>query len=253
MRSRGLKIVVYNPLSAKAPWRLLQIAVTLAADVVLVPGTTCRTIDSQPHTWARLNDDYWVTHFGWAPGGLTNKSAGCAIIISCKLFSTRDVARVFLPPTALLGRGGGLRLGTSCFDMTIVCIYAPPRGTTKKQQAISDKAGVQINKWAQDLATTAPARSLMLIGGDFNAGFGLDKHENKWQRGIGDYNLRKAAPSTAIWEEWMMFGDLVSLTTVCDKRLVSFFPKHGRPSLPDGLLAPSNCGQCCDLSGLARG
>ena len=134
MKLHNVDVVVYNPLHAAADWRCLQIARELKADAVLLPGSGLRARKGLRHSFKRLDRKYWIVHFGWEPGLPTNKSAGCAIILKSKVFSDRDVSRVFCPPADLAGRGGAIRLVNRNFDITLVVVYSPPRGTTKKQQ-----------------------------------------------------------------------------------------------------------------------
>ena len=134
MRLRGLDVVVYNPLNAAADWICLQIARELKADAVLLPGTGLRARKGLRHSFKRLDKKYWIVHFGWEPGLLTNKAAGCAIILKSKVFFDRDVSRVYCPPEDFAGRGGAIRLVNRNFDIKLVVLYSPHRGTTKKQQ-----------------------------------------------------------------------------------------------------------------------
>ena len=235
---RRLSLAVYNPLNAAADARCLQIAKELKSDIVLLPGTGLRARKNERHFWKNLDDNYWIVHFGWWPGSFTNKAAGCAIILNKRIFNNRDVARVAFPDDCLAGRGGMIRLVSPNFDVTAVVVYSPPRGSTTAQMAVSDKAGIRINQWAQAVSSRAPARTLLCVAGDFNGGFGLDKDGEKWSRGTGDFNLRKATPATATWEHWLLHGDLSVVLTLSNAVKASYYSSAGRGSLPDNILLP---------------
>ena len=71
-----MKVVVFYPLTLCAPYRLLHIASTVNADVLLLPGTGLRCS---------------------CDGPLTNSSAGCAIVLRRRWFSRDDVKKVCFP------------------------------------------------------------------------------------------------------------------------------------------------------------
>ena len=158
-----LRTCVYNPLSCAAPWRLLQIATTLKADILFLPGTTLRAQAGTDHTWARVGRDFWAVHFGLDRAPYGNKSAGCCMVLRSAKFSHKDVAKVFAPDKAMQGRGGAIRLKSRSFDVTPVVLHSPPVSGNKGQKAALEKTARLSNEWAQHVASSLPCRTLCLI------------------------------------------------------------------------------------------
>ena len=114
-------------------------------------------------------------------GPLTNSSAGCAIVLRRRRFS-----EVCFPPDALAGRGGAIIVKAASGDFLFDCQYTPPiSGTKGKMQTCA-----QLSKWAQETPSAVPARSFIAWGGDFNSGFGLHQDGTRWDKGVGDANLK---------------------------------------------------------------
>ena len=99
-----LNTAVYNPLSLTSPFRLGQIALTLRADIVFLPGTTLRPPEGTKNKIIRLGA-YWAISFGWKRGPFVNKAAGCAVLFRAAKSKTSDVVSIKTPTDMLIGRG----------------------------------------------------------------------------------------------------------------------------------------------------
>ena len=222
-----MKATAFNPLTLCAPYRLLHIASTVNADVLLLQGTGLRcSCDSRYTSWD-FSPDFWVISLGWKQGPLTNSSAGCAIVLRRRWFSRDDVKKVCFPLDALAGRGGAIRVVSG--DFLFGCQYTPPISGTKGKMQASVKAASQLSKWAQETLSAVLARSLIVWGGDFNSGFGLHQDGTRWDKGVGDANLKCPKPGSASWYDWLQVNDMAS-----------FFHHSGSSSLVEHVITSAN-------------
>ena len=60
---------------------------------MLLPGTGLKARGNERHFWKNLDEHYWIVHFGWLNGQLTNKAAGCAIIFNKKSSLTETLLK----------------------------------------------------------------------------------------------------------------------------------------------------------------
>ena len=84
------------------------------------------------------------------------------------------------------------------------------------------------------------ARSFIVWGGDFNSGFGLHQDGTRWDKGVGDANLKCPKPGSASWYDWLQVNDMAFVTTHCANVAASFFHHSGSSSLVEHDITPAN-------------
>ena len=149
MQTGHFRGVLYNCLSLLSPGRCREIAHELHADAVLLTGTRCRTwTPGRRYHLERLGGGYSAIHFPWQPGPLTNRSAGCSVILGRRL-RLRQVRSIAVAPAALAGRGGVVRLKSGASDITLVVGYPPPseERDTEGSASAKGKAARQTLQW----------------------------------------------------------------------------------------------------------
>jgi exonuclease III len=163
---RPLQIVSWNANSLVGD-RLHDLSDELAwADVIAVQGTRLRAghiparkIAAAAHT---------AISWGWARTAWSNKSAGVAILLSPRLQAS--LQQHYSPPPKLAGRAGAVRLRTNQEDVLIINLYVPP--PTSVSRGTYDGLLDALFQWIQQLLAAAPVRTMPIVMGDLNTGFG---------------------------------------------------------------------------------
>ena len=168
-----MKIALYNPLSLLRTGRILQIAIALQCDVICLVGTCIRSRNNDTHTFANVNEDYWVLHCGYGSGPFTNKSAGCSIIFKKKIFPRSCIQQLCFPPKELQGRGICIRCKKKCLDTTFIVGYVPPHGNGANPAA--RKGADLTNRWLRKQYEKCPMRSAPFLALDANTQMGIDQ------------------------------------------------------------------------------
>lgn len=159
-----LRLVSFNPLSL-AKGRLLEISEAKGpwAQAVALPVVT----EEAPR--------HKAYHFGYNRGALSNRSAGCVILLDREL--ARTVKSVEHPPAHLARRGGVLRLQSRARpvrDVAIIVGYYPPRPHAQgaSHGGVYMRAVMALTAWMGTVLSFLPARTTPFLCVDLNDGIG---------------------------------------------------------------------------------
>ena len=155
--------VSYNPLSIKQPERLAHIIREFQWHSVIALQGTARGTDLEC-------EQYSVgTHmvFEWGKRS-QDKAAGVLLAIRRKLFTPRNVVRVFLPPKAYQGRVGAVRLKRGDIDICPITVYIPVEPHTQHAKSYNERLWT----WISDFISKLPGRCIPLLLMDANGRLG---------------------------------------------------------------------------------
>ena len=236
-----LRVGVYNTLSISREYRVEHIIDELNCDILLLTGTGTRAQNGCSHHIQRLPGTGFIVHFGHSRGPYTNRHAGCAIFCSAKYFNPRMIQRIFTPPAAVQGRGGGIRLKGKYkgenFDLSPTVGYnAPP--TTGILKVIYEKTNDITNNWMQEHLQSLPARTTPFLGADINSKFGTTKTGSSWEAGTGSFNTGVASSAGESWEQWFLTTGFGSATTMHKDAGPTFYSSKANGTTIDHFIAP---------------
>lgn len=86
---------------------------------------------------------------GYGRGQCTNKSAGVALYLNNHRFREKNIYQIYSPPDSVQGRGGGVRLPWSVFDIAAFTVYCPPRRTKLDERRVCTETCQILMKWVQ--------------------------------------------------------------------------------------------------------
>ena len=207
-----MRILLYNPLSLAATDRLLNITKEVKADAYILPAIGIKSPSGIRHHKHALGDKFWVLHFGWSQGKLTNKTAGFSIIFRSVFFPQSSVIRVIEAPVDIAGRGGMVRSRSKRLDITFVAAYVTPVSGNRAQRSHAIACARATTKWCQEVLAALPSRTLPIMGADLNSGFGLDSSGLRWEKGVGEHHLCKPRPGSESRKNGCSRLTLASLT-----------------------------------------
>ena len=171
--------ILYNPMSLVAAGRLIEIdKATKHAHIVCMPGTRLRCNGDYKCNDVKLKH-HIAYNFGYKPGAFTNKSAGVTVLLRKDWFKSKHLRAVTLPPVALAGRGGAIRVKSGRFDLHIVIGYQAPRPQEAKKIPAWEKGTKQLQEWVRKTVANTPARCTPVVFTDLNDG--LEKTEDEQQ------------------------------------------------------------------------
>ena len=93
--------------------------------IVLLPGTQVKAERALPY-WVQSLHHHWAVQAGFL-SGLSNKSAGCAVLLRKRVFAQKHIAVIDCMKGELAGRSLTVRIKSGRFDFHVGVAYYPPR------------------------------------------------------------------------------------------------------------------------------
>lgn len=159
-------IVSYNAQRCRRAARWAEITTEFRSTAVWAVQGTRERFDHQGHY--RRMGKFHTYSWGYGRGQGTNKACGVTLGLHSRPFKQSHVKRVYTFPLAFEGRLGALRIRNRVLDLFLVVVYMPVNPATEHARHVCESVSRQLGI----LLSSAPARTVPIVGGDFNAHIG---------------------------------------------------------------------------------
>ena len=173
-----MRLVVWNPLSLRATWRVVEISrVFDKTDVLVCPGARL-SAESKSPTEVRL-EKHRSFVFGFDKSDPSARMTGITVMLSNKLFKKARVSAE-AAPGVLQGRVAFLRAKSGQLDISVIGAYFPPRGAAQENHGKYCETARKLSDWTSSKLPGLPQRTLPVVAMDLNDSFGISKTGGEW-------------------------------------------------------------------------
>lgn len=195
--------------------------------------------------------------WGWRKSKFVNRSAGVSVLMKPRM---HELARsTWMPPKELTGRAGAVRIKGPHTDITLLIVYFPPRTGESHLQGQYKECVEKLVGLLDKVVKEIPRRSLPVVLGDINDGFGMRRgDQGRWMTYEDRYvawrtpqrehyaATKLGVPSwrTGTWLLAVRACSTARRNTVPGRRATSTtFPSRSRPRSRCGVrLCTATCG-----------
>ena len=164
-------------------------------------------------------------------------------------FQPRMIKEISVPPSALAGRGGAIRLRGGTVDLGILAYYSPPSGgCSRARRKVQVKASQHLMDWVRNRISSWPSRVFPLAAGDLNSGVGMFRDGTQAEGpSVGNSQLSAQNEAGNNFVEMAMSLELGILNTMWHTGGPTYCGLAGYRSTIDYILAPLS-GLVCEES-----
>ena len=255
----AMRVVVWNPMSAKRDRQEEIDEVMNFADVIVLTGTATK---ATKELQVLSTKNFHILPCGWQkqPGSMSNKSCGITFMFRKKRISRQHIRKVWLPQKAVWGRAAFVRIKSSQFDVTVGGFYFPPRGGVGYDTGKIETITRMLCEFVGATLAELPQRTSLIMGGDVNDGMGMERVGDYLQPvdscSLGDFGRSEEHYAATHLRQVLEASGVVVLSTywACGPTYYGHLPN--RSSIIDYICVWSwmlpNINKCCLLNRLSR-